>query len=169
MHSFRSAALVVSETKNDSERAADHVDAGAREARPDVIKLGPQGDMLVQAQIHSAADAVSKAITGPGAAESAQRTTRSTDQHLSKGSHMTGIAIGKSRASHVRVGVECDAALTFVISADVPNQPEPTIEIACEGNAGAVLIHSVFHAEAQIGITGRDFGGRGVLRPGTGC
>jgi len=66
--------------------------------------------MLVQAQIHSAADAVSKAITGAGAAEGAQGTVRSTDQHLSKGSHMTGIAIGKSRASHVRVGVEGDAA-----------------------------------------------------------
>src|SRR6267378_3392157 len=57
MHSFRSAALGVSETKDGSERTADHVDIGAREAGPDVIKLRPQGEMLVQAQIHSAADA----------------------------------------------------------------------------------------------------------------
>ena len=44
MHSFRSAALMVSATKNDSERTAEHVDMAAREAGPDVIKLRPRGE-----------------------------------------------------------------------------------------------------------------------------
>src|SRR5437867_3443387 len=107
--------------------------------------------MLVQAQIHSAADAVSEAIAGASAAEGVQGTVRSTDQHLGKRSYVTGISIVKSRATHVRVGVEGGAALAFVISADVTNQTEPAIEITCDGNAGAVQIHSVIHAEAQIG------------------
>src|SRR5712664_556777 len=157
MHSFRSAALGVSETKDGSERTADHVDMGAREACPDVVKLGPQGEMLVQAKVHPAADAVSEAIAGAGTAEGAQGTARSADQNLSKWSHVTGIAIGKSRAAHVGVGVEGGAALTFMVSANVSGQTEPTIEITCDRNAGAVQIHSVIHAEAQIGIASRHF------------
>src|SRR6266436_1092889 len=38
MHSFRSAALGVSETKDGSERTADHVDMGAREAGPRFVR-----------------------------------------------------------------------------------------------------------------------------------
>src|SRR6266850_5672480 len=54
-------------------------------------------------------------------------------------------------------------------TAGVPNQSEPTIEITWDGKAGAALIHSVIHAEPHIGIAGRHFEGRSVLRTRSDC
>src|SRR5437016_229611 len=41
------------------------------------------------------------------------------------------------------------------------------IEIPCDRNARAVLIHAIAHTKAQVGIAGRYFGGWSVLRPRT--
>src|SRR6267154_5061424 len=87
--------------------------------------------------------AVSEAIAGTRAAKGAERAVRATEQDLCEGSYTIGFAVRKARPTQVGVGVKRDTVFGLMVPAEVPSKAEPMIEIACNGNARPVLIHSV--------------------------